>query len=609
MPQKLPLRRAHLISPLGVGSIIEFPRDESLMTAGLDTWPLAREACPPEWKIVEERLQARLGVSHFRLPPDYREPMFGVRHALQKIPCVRFPRWHYCPRCGYMEKLPLFSERRRCPGPLYAKGSSCQNDRWKKFLVPSRFVCVCEAGHIEDFPFAEWVHKGPASDSCRLRFDTANSASSVFGMKISCSCGAERNLAGILTNPQVLQSVKSCSGARPWLGESEGADGCGYDLHVVEKGASNLYFSQIYSALYLPQWKDSVDRRIVEVLENNWAFLEKRRQGKGFRREAIEDLAELKAVDAAKLLAAAEERLRETQNSGQILTDEAFRRAEYDAILSESGGDNQDFSVSKITAHLYQSPVKDFFESIVLVNKLRETRVLAGFSRWFPEDGRDLATHKRDLALDARLDWLPATVVRGEGVFFHFDSARLDEWCRRAPVQKRVTPLLAKFAQAREARRLPPRALHARFVMLHTFAHLIINQFSYECGYGASSLRERIYCNVENPAQPMNGVLIYTAAGDCEGSMGGLVRAGRPGHLETIVQSALLGAQWCSSDPVCVQSAGQGPDGCNLAACHCCALLAETSCEEGNRLLDRALVVGTPEAPNIGFFGMPLAAI
>ena len=151
--------------------------------------------------------------------------------------------------------------------------------------------------------------------------------------------------------------------------------------------------------------------------------------------------------------------------------------------------------------------------------------------------------------------------------------------------------------KGREDRNITPQ-----FILIHTFAHLIINQFSYECGYGSSSLRERIYCNLDFPKEKMNGVLIYTASGDSEGSMGGLVRQGQPGNLETIVNNAIENARWCSSDPICIDSIGQGPNSCNLAACHNCALLPETCCEESNMLLDRAMLIGTLNDPELGYF-------
>ena len=103
----------------------------------------------------------------------------------------------------------------------------------------------------------------------------------------------------------------------------------------------------------------------------------------------------------------------------------------------------------------------------------------------------------------------------------------------------------------------------------------------------------------------MAGLLIYTAAGDVEGTLGGLVRMGKPGVLELVIRRAVRKAHWCSSDPVCMEigaSGGQGPDSCNLAACHNCGLIPETSCEEFNRFLDRGLIVGTVESPSLGFF-------
>ena len=144
--------------------------------------------------------------------------------------------------------------------------------------------------------------------------------------------------------------------------------------------------------------------------------------------------------------------------------------------------------------------------------------------------------------------------------------------------------------------------LRPEFVLIHTFAHLIINQLSFECGYGSSSIRERIYCEKADNEYGMYGVLIYTASGDSEGSLGGLVRQGAKDHIEDTIRDAVRNAAWCSSDPVCIQSYGQGPESCNLAACHNCALLPETCCECGNRLLDRGTVVGTLDDKSIGFF-------
>src|SRR5690606_14718646 len=102
------------------------------------------------------------------------------------------------------------------------------------------------------------------------------------------------------------------------------------------------------------------------------------------------------------------------------------------------------------------------------------------------------------------------------------------------------------------------------------------------------------------------GILIYTAAGDSEGSLGGLVRMGEPANFAKILIGAIDDARWCSSDPVCSEAGnlgGQGTDGLNIAACHCCTLMPETSCESFNKLLDRQLLVGRDGVPSLGFFG------
>ena len=100
----------------------------------------------------------------------------------------------------------------------------------------------------------------------------------------------------------------------------------------------------------------------------------------------------------------------------------------------------------------------------------------------------------------------------------------------------------------------------------------------------------------------MMGILIYTAAGDCEGSMGGLVQQGKPGIFEPTLLVAIQEALSCSTDPLCIESGGQGTNSLNLAACHGCTLLPETSCEEGNRFLDRATLIGTQDDPSLGYF-------
>jgi hypothetical protein len=243
----------------------------------------------------------------------------------------------------------------------------------------------------------------------------------------------------------------------------------------------------------------------------------------------------------------------------------------------------------------------------MLVHKLRETRALAGFTRVVAETGDDLDRLKSLMWKNSpkyENSWLPAYLVFGEGIFIELDEERLQTWERNPRVVERIAPLAQRDQQMRATKGLPPRPIWPRYVLLHTLAHMVMNRLTFECGYSSASLRERLFASA-NPAGPMAGILIYTAAGDAEGTMGGLVRMGKPGYLEPVIQRALEAAGWCSADPVCMEmgsSGGQGPDSCNLAACHNCALVPETACERFNRYLDRALVVGNLSDPRTGYF-------
>ena len=612
MPAQKPIRRSQLISPFGVGAMVDFPRDESLMVAGLDAWHCAKQNCPPDLLVQEERLQARLGVRAFRLPVDHKDPGEGVKNANLDVPAVRFPGWHYCHRCGAMEKLTLFSSPRRCPGPAYV-GLSCsqKSARTRPFLIPVRIATVCERGHIEDFPFTEWVHRDkPVTADCRLRFLAGRSSSMLTGIKISCSCGEQRSLAGVFRFDQqtggALQRIGySCQGSQPWLGRT-GTDGlpCGSYLRVVQRGASNVYFPLVVSSIYLPLWAEQAERSIIESLERPeiWSALTSGLvDGKTIDPTRCDVVAQMWGLDRDELIAIAQKKM-DGANVKPVVNEEDYRRQEYSALLAPRGGPATDLFVELVQSEDLGPILNKYFSKIALVKKLRETRALAGFSRLLPPDPEGAVDRIQPLKLDQKIDWLPATVVRGEGVFLELNANRLQRWLEQSESMQRTILLSRNFNERRVGRGQRPRQITASFLLLHALAHSLINQLSFDCGYGSASLRERIYCNTAQDTENMCGILIYTASGDSEGTMGGLVRQGEPDRLLDTLSSAVQKARWCSSDPICIETSGQGTDNSNLAACHGCLLISETSCEEGNRLLDRAMLVGTPSKLELGFF-------
>ena len=611
MPNRRPMRRGQLITPFGVGALVDFRGDESLMAAGLDEWPYANDECPRDWHVIEERLQARLNVTHFRLPPDYREPGRDIQFPNQHIPFVRFPRWHYCPRRGAMEQLPLFGSRMKCP---CRPGLDCEKipPKRRPWLIPSRFVAICPKGHIEDFPFMEWVHRdGDWDQSHKLRLLPGRSSAALTGIKVQCDCGKAESMTGTFnfdseTGGALHRIGYDCSGGTPWFGKEDKRGQCGEYLRIVQRGASNVYFPRIVSSIHLPLWGEDNSRIINKILDNSrhWSRLVAALDdGKFIQAVRCEMIADFFQVNPEELRKAAQKKLDGEVAEGRTenISEEKFRRQEYEALRSGRGGNTTDLMVEVRDPGPYGPNLASFLRKVCLVKKLRETRVLVGFSRLLPVEDPE-SPSLRSLSENADLHWLPAIVVHGEGIFFEFSTHRLRVWTENSRVKARVALLKKGYNRRRYERGLNEVDVTAKNVLLHTFAHILIGQLSFDCGYGSASLRERIYCESNDPDQPMQGVLIYTASGDSEGTLGGLVRQGEPNEMGTVIERAILRAKWCSSDPVCIESPGQGSDNANLAACHGCALLPETSCETGNRFLDRALIVGTPSEPDIGFF-------
>jgi len=518
-----------------------------------------------------------------------------------------------------MELLSSFAAtRERCRGREYGQQScSKKPPNRRPFLIPVRFVAVCDVGHIQDFPFVEWLHRtGPVSPDCKLRMRAGRSSAGLSGITVECSCGQKRSFGDVFRFDEKaggpLAKINcNCTGLRPWLGEmgsSSSPPTCGHFLRVLQRGATNVYFPHVVSSIYLPLWAEDVTADVVAVLEQThvWALLSQSTVAGRVDPMRCQIVAGMAGVDAKTLEIAAQRKLdgkTSPRPSGAVLDEEEFRRSEYQAICDGKVGPQSELYVEKADLATYDTDCARFFSKIRLVHKLRETRALAGFTRVLPHDGTLTSTRLQSLRLDPTIDWLPAIKVYGEGIFLELNTLEIDRWLKAQPaIAARINPLTARYNVARAARQQPFRSLPVKFLVMHTLAHVIINQLSFDCGYGSASLRERLYCDFTDTQRPMQGILIYTASGDSEGSMGGLVRQGQPGRLEATLRRAIDQAAWCSSDPVCVESKGQGSDSANLAACHGCCLVPETSCEEGNRLLDRALLIGTPENPGVGLF-------
>jgi hypothetical protein len=623
---KGPIRRAQLIAPFGVGAMVIVRDGTSLITCGLDHWYEKEDDAegvpvdPSEYMFDEWRLEQQLRVDHFRLPPDYRENRRSgerVPNFRLTVPFLRFPQWHFCPdlRCKRLYEVPMTARDR-------IKCEECSSKKRTRYLVQVPFVAMCENGHIQDFPWREWVHSEVAPTCTQPMRRIATGGSSLAAEKVKCKCGKERTLGSItearadstfLTNRLDASGEKYwCRGRMPWLG-ADVQEACEKPIRGTLRSASNVYYAHIKSAIYLPRGSNEVPDELLQDLRSRTLFAPismLRRAGvepnaREFK-EAFPEILSMYSVEqieiGLKILLSVEEK----PDDERVASDDsetAFRREEYKVL--RNARDESELLIRPNTVGEYKSIVSEYFSTVNSINKLRETRALAGFSRIFPENDGGMERRKtmlRRRALPTSQCWLPAYTVFGEGIFLEFDQSRLSEWETRREVLLRVGNLDKRYKQ-QEAKGIPVN-VSPRLLLLHTVAHLLMNRLIFECGYGSASLCERLYFS-DDKQSPMAGILLYTAAGDAEGTLGGLVRMAKPGLLEPMLRRALESAEWCSADPVCMEMGvlgGQGPDSCNLAACHSCALVPETACEMFNRFLDRGVVIGDLSTTQLGYF-------
>ena len=409
-----------------------------------------------------------------------------------------------------------------------------------------------------------------------------------------------------------------CPGTKPWLGTLAASDSCDQPLVAAFINQVNLYYGKVSSAISLPSSTDKNLDDLCAALKLERNFGTKKVEWRSGEQEEVVDtfIRRFKARGhevAVSDMRSALEILYENKIQNLHVTsckpastesaDLAFRRAEFDVLRSEK--------VEAAELLVRDAGIPSGLELLLgrvrLVERLKETRVFCGFTRLSPpgpvNDGMPQRAIRQLYAIppeDSKLCWLPANVVYGEGIYLELNEASIARWLEQNKtwIESRYdSGLIARLSaipQTNPPNNSPTIQWAARYMLVHTFSHLLLSQLVFDCGYSTSALRERLYVSSDADA-PMAGILIYTAAGDSEGTLGGLVKLGRPEFLGAVIDRALRKAMWCSADPVCSENlGGQGTKKVNMAACHSCSLLPETSCETFNLGLDRAAVVGTP---------------
>jgi hypothetical protein len=603
MSDDLKVRRSQTISPFTVGAILDL-MGHSLVATDIRYW--RRDQFIP---IPAQRLAGLLGIDAVYMPPPVPSD-FGSSRPSDGIPFARFPKWVFCPSCRRMRHLRDngTADLPRCRSCSAGRGTA---------MTPMRFVRVCGHGHLEDIDWHWWAHREPSTSDqsqCHrqdlLAFVTAaNRGGGLGSLSVQCdACDATHDLEDL---PRMRLK---CRGAQPWLQPDEFETCPDGNAKAVQRGATSVHFPHIRSAIDIPpfsSWSFTSDEAVE--LRNNEVFMSVCRRSYKPDDPKLEGLIDLIAsetsLDHKDILVALE---REWSRSDEIVqpiptpTDEVHLRSqEWNALRSHRPGQDprdhllahvvpqHDVDEAMAVVGMPTAPIRP----LVQVEKLREVRVLEGFSRFdrLSEVPPDLARHGR---LGVR--WRPGIEVFGEGILIGLDPARLREWEQGQAVRRRAARIEGHRAQSPVASRLPEAT--PRLVLIHTLSHLIMRELALVAGYGSASLRERLYADVD---ADMQGVLVYTADGDSEGSLGGLVRQGEPAYFARLMAQALLRARWCSLDPVCGEVTSQGTDSLSIAACHACALVPETSCEAMNGLLDRALAIDDA----IGYFAPEVKAL
>lgn len=628
------IRQATVIQGAGPGALSILKEGLSVVMPGLDSW-YRREAgyappsgngipdmryvqdIPEKCKLVDVNLAEVLDVDFFAYPPAQGID-FKTKEYSENISASVFPTWAICYNCRALSRLAKDAQR-------IPECAACQvNENKRRPVVQVNFIIVCEDGHVDEFPWAKWVHKSlnPQCPETALIMETSGSGD-LKGQRVTCTnCNAKRTLAG--TNEASSEGVVFndegesekgtylsnrlsdggpkflCSGARPWLDDNES---CTKPVRLILRNATNLYYSNQVSSILIPRVSEHVDS-LQKAIEKYSIQLETEHFRIGDKFDELAMYAyftigvEFKVFQRSDIETRLQEYFKSNDSNTSeehLVTIQTLEAREWDALRTPI--ENEVLRVREVG---YKSQIPGVV-NIHAIPTLTKTTAQTGFSRLLPRF-TDIATGKklmRRKSFGAKARWLPAVRYVGEGIFIEFDQAMLAIWEQDLVLLDRISKIENRLLDINRAN--PDAPFTPRRVLMHTLAHLIIQQLVNDCGYIAASLMERIYASNE-----MAGILIYTAAADADGTMGGLVEMAQPEVMAKIFEEMLSAAQWCSNDPICMElgKVGQGTFGTNLAACHNCCLIPETACQHFNQGLDRATLIGDTTAPKgaKGFF-------
>jgi hypothetical protein len=592
----------------GVGALVDLP-NFSVLVRGLEDWSDKDSELEP---IAERRLLDAVrtlpGMKHVEQlrPAPWRDGIDADPKgpaARVGVPVAPFPAWLRCTACDELAPVTssVFSfenDKPRRPHDARFFHAECPRSRRRPLAVAARFVLACVRGHLDDFPYRHFVHHGgpcPKAEFPRLRMDDRGGNLGA-NVEIFCiNCEAHRNIRQAL-GKRGENNLPRCRGRHAHLSWFD-PDGCPELLKVLVVGASNQWFAQTLSALAVPKTGAS---ELATRIEQHWnALVGLSKEMLPWARANAAALTHFdrwpddelwEAIEAFRASA-------ETDGEREPVGYPDLRSAEWEIFsAAQLPGAHDDFTVRRPGV---PDDLTERLADVVQAERLREVRALVGFTRLDAPDPDDPELVTPAPLTQSPPSWVPASEVRGEGIFLRVAEDLLRGWEKRIAGSLALTAheqAYGRFRRYRYSDRIKAdfdEMAHwpgARYIALHTLSHLLIRTIALECGYSSASLSERIYAGNED--DPRGGILIYTAVPDAEGTLGGLVSLGEQRELTRLFQRALTDALRCSSDPLCAERLPAAPaDFLHGAACHVCLFVSETTCERGNRFLDRRFVV------------------
>jgi hypothetical protein len=614
-------RLSQLVSTFGPGAMIDLPT-RSVVVGGLEHWDMKGNAFTiiPEPRLTmrleqllksQGRLDPAIRLS-LRTPPVATDSRDGIPRG---VAAPVFPTWFVCEQVETATSATSATRRRRLVRwqDLDAKGRRKFqfDDGRKSDVTPIRFVCACDKGHLQDIDWRWVVH---SSKPCHepMWVEEKGTSADPADTSVVCGCGGRLSLQDTFQPGR----LGKCRGERPWLLDRDPA-GCDQNLKLLTRTATNTYFPQVYTVISLPAEEDELSQLVDELSGDLTSVqtLQDVAQAKKFNPKISATLGSYSDGDIF-------DRLRRVREGAKADATRSPKLSEFDTFASGNAEIGANHPTAKLYAQTLSRSVWDDggvavdlsgIKNLVAVHRLREVSCLYGFTRFeaapTAADGDiediQLTVHGAPISRDA--DWLPAIEQFGEGIFIHFDEDAITTWLKKASTASRNEKLLLGYSHwQKRFSGNPPAYPSTQYTFLHSIAHALMAEIALDCGYPASSLKERVYAlSSQKTGGDIDrcGILLYTASAGAQGTLGGLVATAS--RFATILRNALERLRICSNDPVCADHEPDDKSGDRAthgAACHGCLLIAETSCEMKNLFLDRNLLVPTMANDSANFF-------